>query len=184
MVMVTDAAGNSSSESSTNELTIDLTPPLTPTINSLLTNTGTPAISGNAIVVPGGSLSVEVNSIIYTAGNGNLVVNGDGSWVLGIPEGNSLDEDTYDVQATVTDAAGNSATDSTINELTIDLTPPPAPGVTSQTTNDSTPMISGTTTVGTGMVLRVEVDGVIYIVGDGHLVDNGCLLYTSDAADE
>ena len=84
-----------------------------------------------------------------------------------------MDEGTYDVQATVTDAAGNSTTDSTTNELIVDLTPPPAPGVTSQTTNDSTPVISGTTTVGTGMVLRVEVDGVIYTVGDGHLVDNG-----------
>ena len=74
---------------------------------------------------------------------------------------------------TVTDAAGNSSSESSTNELTIDLTPPPAPGVTSQTTNDSTPVISGTTTVGTGMVLRVEVNGVVYTVGDGNLIDNG-----------
>ena len=163
MVTVTDAAGNSSSENSTNELTIDLTPPPVPTVNSLLTNTGTPVFGGNVTLATGDTLSVEVNNVIYTVGDAHLIDNGDGSWDLTIPVSNALDEGTYEVQATVTDAAGNSATDSTSNELIVDLTPPPAPGVTSQTTNDPTPVISGTTTVGTGMVLRVEVLSLIHI---------------------
>ena len=153
MVTVTDAAGNSSSESSTNELTIDLTPPPVPTVSSLLANTGTPVISGTATLVSGDIFTVTVNTIVYTPAEGSLVVNGDGSWDLTIPAGNVLDESTYEVVASVSDAAGNVSSDTSSNELIVDLTPPPAPGVTSQTTNDPTPVISGTTTVGTGICL-------------------------------
>ena len=141
MVTVTDAAGNSSSESSMDELTIDLTPPPTPTITSLLTSSSTPTLSGTATLVSGDIFTVEVNNVIYTVGDGHLIDNGDGSWDLTIPVGNVLDESTYDVVASVSDAAGNVSSDTTSNELIIDLTPPPAPGVTSQTTNDSTPCL-------------------------------------------
>ena len=193
-------SGTVGADSTANELIVDFTPPAVPTVDSLLTNTGAPVISGNAILAAGDTLSVEVNSVIYTVADGHLIDNGDSSWDLTIPVSNVLDESTYDVVASVSDGAGNVSSDTTSNELIVDLTPPPAPGVTSQTINDPTPVISGTTTVGTGMVLRVEVNGVIYTVGDGHLVDNGdgtwdltipaadaladnlyqvCLLYTS-----
>ena len=77
---------------------------------------------------------------MYTDGDGHLIDNGDGTWTLTIPMGDALPEGLFDVMVTVTDAAGNSSSESSTNELTIDLTPPPAPGVTSQTTNDSTPV--------------------------------------------
>ena len=156
----------------------------------------------------GDTFAVTVNTIVYTSTLGSLVVNGDGSWFLGIPAGNSLDEGTYDVQATVTDVAGNSTTDSTTNELIIDLTPPPVPTVNNLITNTGTPTLSGNAISVADGSLSVEVNNVVYSVDDGHLTDNGsgswdltipvgnvldestydvvvsCLLYTSDAADE
>ena len=84
-----------------------------------------------------------------------------------------LAEGTYSVVATVTDVAGNSSSDSSSNELIIDITPPSVPTVISQTTNNTTPVISGTATIGADETLTVAVGGVTYTAGDGFLVDNG-----------
>jgi len=170
---VTDAAGNTTSDATVGELTIDLTPPPIPTVSSQLTNNPTPIVSGTATVAAGDTLTVEVNGVVYSAGDGNLVDNGDGTWDLTIPATDSLADAAYEVTVTVTDPAGNASADTSASELVVDLTPPPAPGVTSQTTQDTTPLISGTTTVGVGLVLSVEVNGITYVAGDGNLVDNG-----------
>jgi hypothetical protein len=76
--------------------------------------------------------------------------------------------------ATVTDLATNASSDTTSNELVIDTTAPTAPTVTALTTNDTTPTISGTATVGSGETLTVTVNGVTYTAGanDGHLTYN------------
>ncbi len=71
---------------------------------------------------------------------------------------------SYNVIATVTDAAGNATSETTDNELVIDTTPPAEPTVTTLTTNDTTPVIEGTATVGTGETLTVEVSGATYTV--------------------
>ncbi|MEQ9494089.1 MAG: Ig-like domain-containing protein, partial [Algiphilus sp.] len=101
-------------------------------------------------------MTVTVNGVSYTAGDGNLTLTGT-SWSLTIPGGNAITtEGAYPVTATVTDAAGNSTSDATTNELTIDTTAPSTvPTVVSQTTNDTTPTISGTATVGAGETLTV-----------------------------
>uniref|UniRef100_UPI00196548D6 Ig-like domain-containing protein n=1 Tax=Escherichia coli TaxID=562 RepID=UPI00196548D6 len=87
---------------------------------------------------------VTVNGVTYTEGDGNLVDNGDGTWTLTIPTGNEIPEGTYDVSVTATDAAGNTSTDVTTDELVIDTTDPTVPTVNSQVTNDTTPVITGT----------------------------------------
>ncbi len=171
-VTVADPAGNATSDTTTSELVIDLTAPVAPGVTSLATTDTTPVIEGTAIVAPGETLTVEVDGVIYTVGDGNLVDNGDGTWALTIPATNILAENLYQVMATVTDAAGNSAIDSGIDDLHIDLTAPNTPGVTSQTTNNTSPVIEGTATVLTGEILTVEVNGVTYTAGDSHLVDN------------
>ncbi|MEQ9494265.1 MAG: hypothetical protein RJP96_11685, partial [Algiphilus sp.] len=51
--------------------------------------------------------------------------------------------------------------------------PSTVPTVVSQTTNDTTPTISGTATVGAGETLTVTVDGVTYTAGDGNLTLTG-----------
>ena len=170
-----DAAGNNNTAATTVTTVYDTTAPATvPTVTALTTNDTTPTISGTATVGAGETLTVEVNSVTYTAGDGNLVDNGDGTWSLTIPAGNALTENTYSVTATVTDAAGNSTSDATSSELVIDTTAPAtAPTVTAQTTNDTTPTISGTAAVGAGETLTVTVNGITYTAGDGNLVDNG-----------
>ncbi len=166
---VTDAAGNFTSDGTSGELIIDTTPPATPTVVSQTTSDTTPTITGTATVGTGETLTVEVDGVTYTAGDGNLTLVGT-SWTLNIPAGNEITPDgTYDVTATVTDAAGNFTSDGTSGELIIDTTPPATPTVVSQTTSDTTPTITGTATVGTGETLTVEVDGVTYTAGDGNL---------------
>ncbi|MEM7256069.1 MAG: Ig-like domain-containing protein, partial [Pseudomonadota bacterium] len=170
---VTDPAGNATSDSTSSELIIDLTAPIAPGVTSLATIDTTPVIEGTATVQPGETLTVEVDGIVYTTGDGNLVDNGVGTWALTIPATNILAENLYQVVAKVTDAAGNSATDPGVDDLLVDLTAPETPGVTSLTTNDTTPVIEGTANVNTGETLSVTVNGITYVAGDGNLVDNG-----------
>jgi len=169
---VTDPAGNATNDTTAGELIIDLTPPIAPGVISLGTTDTTPVINGTATVSPGETLTVEVDGVIYTAGDGDLIDNGDGTWALTIPATNLLAEALYQVIARVTDAAGNSAIDPGVDDLRVDLTAPMTPGVTSLTTNDTTPNIEGTAIVAPDETLTVEVNGVTYTAGDGNLVDN------------
>ena len=124
------------------ELIVDTTAPAVPTATSLSTPaTQHQLISGTATVAAGETLTVEVDGVVYTAGDGDLVDNGDGTWDLTIPAGNELEEATYEVLATVTDAAGNATSDATADELVVDITDPIIPTAASQFTNDTTPLI-------------------------------------------
>ena len=77
-----------------------------------------------------------------------------------IPAGNVLADGTYDVMATATDAAGNASMDVTVDELIIDTAAPTVPTVDFLTTNDTTPIITGT--ADSVDDLTVIVDGVTY----------------------
>ncbi|WP_376964410.1 DUF4347 domain-containing protein [Azospirillum sp. A26] len=173
---INDLAGNSLTNTTISgadeTYIIDQTPPTTPTVVAKTTNSTTPSITGTATVGSGEVLTVAVNGTTYTAGDGNLVLTGS-NWTLTIPQGNALTQGTYAVTATVTDAAGNAASDTTTNELVVDTTPPTAPTVAAKTTNSTTPAITGTATVGTGEVLTVVVNGTTYTAGDGNLVLTG-----------
>ncbi|MCK0137410.1 Ig-like domain-containing protein, partial [Arenibacter sp. S6351L] len=165
----TDLAGNTANDTTTDELSIDLTDPTAPTVNTLLTNDTTPTITGTADSAD--VLTVTLNGTTYTEGDGNLTDNGNGTWTLTVPTGSELTEGTYDVAATTTDLAGNTANDSTTDELSIDLTDPTAPTVNTLLTNDTTPTITGT--ADSADVLTVTLNGTTYTEGDGNLTDNG-----------
>ena len=139
-----------------------------PTVATQNTSNTTPVISGTATVAAGEILTVTVDGVTYTAGDGNLVDNGDGTFDLTVPT--ALADATYPVTATVIDAAGNVSTDVSTSELVIDTADPAVPTINALITNIQTPVISGTTSIVAGETLSVAV--------------NGCLLYTSDAADE
>src|SRR5690606_13119672 len=47
----------------------------------------------------------------------------DGTWTLQVPDGNEIPVGTYDVVVTVTDDKGDTAKDTTTDELTIDVLP-------------------------------------------------------------
>ena len=168
---ITDLSGNATSDASTNELTVDTNPPVVPTVATQNTNNTMPVISGTATVASGETLTVTINGMTYTAGDGNLTDNGDGTWTLVVS--NTLADNTYPVTVTVIDVAGNVSTDVSTSELVIDTTSPAEPTVTPHNTSDDTPVISGTATVAPGDTLTVTVDGVTYTAGDGNLIDNG-----------
>ena len=137
-------------------LAVDLTAP-TVTVDALLTNDPTPALSGT-VSDPNATVEVTVNGVTHTATN-----NGDGTWSLADNTLSALAEGTWNVTATATDPAGNAASDPTSGELVIDLTPPPAPTVDAQPmTGDPTPVLTGTATLGADDTLSVEVDGTVY----------------------
>ena len=115
-VTATDSASNVGTDSTTNELTIDTIAPVV-TVDPLLTNDSTPALTGT-VDDPASVISVTVDGNTYGATN-----NGDGTWTLAdniiSP---ALADGTYDVTVTATDAASNVGTDSTIDELSINTT--------------------------------------------------------------
>ena len=63
---------------------------------------------------------------------------------------------------TSTDAAGNSTSDATTNEITIDTTDPVVPTVATQTTNDTTPTLTGTAEANS--TVTVVIGGATYTV--------------------
>jgi len=70
---------------------IDLSPPSAPTVNELLSANSTPAITGTVPTDNNFLLSVQVNSVLYASGDGQLVDSGNGIWTLVIPPADALE---------------------------------------------------------------------------------------------
>jgi hypothetical protein len=165
---ITDKATNPGSNTATDTTTID-TPPVV-TVNSLITNDNTPALTGTVSITTA-TVKVTVNGQTYTAKN-----NGNGTWTLADNTiTTALADGTYDVKATATSTYGSTGTDTTTNELTVD-TKAPTVAVTPLTTKDNTPQLTGTVDDPTAIV-KVTVNGQTYTAknnGDGTwtLADN------------
>ena len=127
-VEVTDKAGNTSSLPIT-YVELDVEAPEPPQVDSLLTASVTPTLGGYVNLPFGTILTVQLNGVEYTVGDGNLSWNGTDAWSLIIPVGNELTDASYDVLSTVTDEAGNTATDTSSVELTVDTTSPNNPTI-------------------------------------------------------
>lgn len=164
---VTDAAGNATSDANADEITVDTGLPLAPIVDTLITNNALPEITGNVMLDEGETLEVVVAGVTYSVANGNLTINADGSWSL--TPAAPLPEGPQEVVATVINANGDEAVDATMNEVTIDLTAPPAPTVNPLTTSSSTPEIAGTATLEEGDTLTVLVAGVEYSLANENL---------------
>ena len=79
------------------------------------------------------------------------------------PEGQA-----FALTAVLTDEAGNQS-ETGSDSVQIDTTPPPLPQVDVQVTDSATPTITGTLPVDSDYLLAVDVNGVTYVTGDGHL---------------
>ncbi|MGD8616906.1 MAG: alkaline phosphatase D family protein, partial [Gammaproteobacteria bacterium] len=90
-----------------------------PTVDTLTTDDPTPTITGIWDPDAANELTVTVDGVLYTLGDGSLSNSG-ANWSLIIPPGDALSDGTYDVTATVSDGAGNSVDDPTAGELVID----------------------------------------------------------------
>ena len=150
-------------------LAVDTTLPSTPEVDALVTNVTSPTLTGRAD--PDAVLTVTVNGMTYTSGiDSALTLNPDGTWQLDLSGEQTLGDGIYDISLTSTDAAGNTASDVTSNELTID-SDTPAITVTAQITDQSRPVITGTVsdTLAEVTDLTIEVNGTIYTLADSIL---------------
>ncbi|MBH0019558.1 retention module-containing protein, partial [Pseudoalteromonas sp. SWXJ133] len=133
---------------------IDITPP-TIQINQLETsNDTTPVISGNATgVVSGTVISLTVTDSQGVIRLFNTTADIDGDWSLELPQ--ALASGDFSVEAEVSDAAGNSASDTAIGN--IDTAGPSLTVDFDTVTNDATPTISGTSDaeIGTSIIVVI-----------------------------
>ncbi|TNV15159.1 BapA prefix-like domain-containing protein [Buttiauxella sp. B2] len=163
--IATDAAGNAST-AATFSLTVDTTPPAAPFILTAEGNIGgspttltsggstqssAPTLTGSG--EPGATINIYDNS--GTTLIGTVIVPAGGTWTFTPTFG----EGSHTLTAVATDPAGNVGLPSTGFILTVNSTPPTAPGIPAVTddqapglgtisnggsTNDTTPTISGT----------------------------------------
>ena len=162
----TDLAGNTITATPTagTTITVDNTVPV-PTVDALSTRDTTPTITGTTgtgiALGSGESLSVEIYSVSYTP-----TVATNGTWSLTT---NILADGTYEVSATFTDAAGNTSTDTTSNELAIDST---APALVSYAIGDGRQYLPSetATNVATNANIVLTFDEAVMKVAGGDLI--------------
>lgn len=172
-----DAAGNASPAASFN-LTVDTTPPAAPAITSAQgeiagssapivnggsTQNGTPVLSGSG--EPGATIKIYDNG--GSTPIGSVTVPAGGTWTF--TPTTPLSEGSHTLTAVATDPAGNVGLPSAGFTLTVDSTLPATPGIPVVTddqapvlgnisnggsTNDTTPTISGTGSVGDTITIR------------------------------
>ena len=139
-VQATDAALNVSALSNEYVVTIDTAAPTAPTVNPLSSPGTYPVISGTALLSQGDVFAVTVSGTTYTYAENDPSLPAwtwsNDTWSLDfgkLSTPRSLTTGTYNVVATITDIAGNIATDTTTNELVVDNTPPTISRFTSNT---------------------------------------------------
>ncbi|TMO86781.1 retention module-containing protein [Pseudoalteromonas ruthenica] len=134
---VTDLAGNSASD--TEQGNIDTTAPSLDIEPLISTGDSTPLISGSSDEI-GATVNILVTDAAGVAQSLTAVVQADGSWQVEVPQ--ALAEGEFEVQASVTDAAGNNASDT--EQGVIDVSAPEITIDSPAITNDTTPDITGT----------------------------------------
>jgi hypothetical protein len=129
-VKVSDNAGNDSAVY-TRAYVFDTTAPAAATVTPLTTDSLTPTLGGSATFAAGDSMTVTVGGATY------IVTPVDGSWSLDLstaePASGTLTlalNHLYSVVATITDAAGNSASNSSSGELIVGSITPPTTAIT------------------------------------------------------
>ncbi|MGN7910263.1 BapA/Bap/LapF family large adhesin [Enterobacter sp. 22503] len=182
-----DAAGNTGP--ATSAAAPDITPPQAPVIVSViddvlnttgpvdqngLTNDRAPTLNGTG--EPGSTITIFNGSDII----GTVVVPSSGLWNFTPPS--PLADGTYVLTATATDAAGNPSGQSNAWTIIVDGTAPAAPVITqviddvpgrtgsldlNETTNDSTPTLSGTAAANATVTIRVDGIDIGTTVADG-----------------
>ncbi|WP_041649577.1 Ig-like domain-containing protein [Marivirga tractuosa] len=182
-VNTSDAAGNGASDASTNELTVDSSSLATPTVNTLTSTDGLPVITGTWDEANATELEVTVDGVTYVLGtDAELTTDGSGNWTLDLSGlASPLSDGSYDVVVSTSDVAGNSASDTSTNELTVDSSSLATPTVNTLTSTDGLPVITGTWDEVNATELEVTVDGVTYVLGvDSELTTDGSGNWTLD----
>ena len=148
---VTDGVGNTAIDSTTGD--IDLTAPTISLDAVATTNDNTPILSGTTDATPGSVVTLTITDSDGNTQTITAVVQADGTFSAEVPT--ELAEGEFTVDASVTDEAGNTAIDSTTGE--VDLTAPSIALDAIATTNDTTPLLSGTTDATPGSVVTLTI---------------------------
>ncbi|MBF0220525.1 MAG: hypothetical protein HQL49_13505 [Gammaproteobacteria bacterium] len=142
----------------------DSTPPARPTVNTLTTGDSTPTLQGSFDTTETATLTVTVAGMTYTLGQSSELTASGNTWSLNLAI--TMTPGTYEVVVTASDQNGNSATDNSTNELTIqDTLPPQTPMVTPLITGDTTPTLKGSFSSADTATLTVTVAGTTYTLG-------------------
>ncbi|WAJ70508.1 Ig-like domain-containing protein [Catenovulum adriaticum] len=133
--------------------TIDTTPPSIEISEFSDTKDTTPVIQGITNELPG--TQVEITVIDGLGGSQNFIatVGDSGQWLASVP--NELAEGDFSVTARITDAAGNISTANATG--TLDLTAPEVSLNNVGITNDSTPVISGSSNLAFGGFINLVI---------------------------
>ena len=169
---LTDAAGNISPNSGAFPVTVDTAAPAAPSITSIAENsggintgeasdgtpvviglTGTGAAAGNTLTVNWGSQTVTYTLLAGDISGGSATVTVPLATIMA--QGNG----TFDVTATLTDAAGNASANSTATSVTVDTAAPPAPSITSIAENGGGGINTVEASDGTSVVVALAGTG-------------------------
>ena len=158
-----DAASNGNAQAALSQLiTINTASPQQPTIESLISNTGSPVLrgtTGTSTLQPNQRLLVEVNGKVYDSRSGSAGVRLSGNvWSLDLATAvpvfgtwAPLADGTYDVVATIIDEVGNENRDASIDELMVDTVDPRVVAVTS-------PSLDSPPAYGIGKVISIDIE--------------------------
>ena len=151
-VSATDAAGNSTTVSDSGNINTNAP---TITLDTLgQTNDATPLISGNTNAPVGSTVTITVTDSAGAVQTFTAAVQNDGSFGASVPS--DLAEGSYTVQAEVTDADGNTGSDSETGGV-IDTTSPTVDVADPGIGNDATPLITGVTDQPQGSTVSITV---------------------------
>ena len=160
---VNDAAGNPATQASKDIEKDSVAPTLS--INTVAGDDIINAVEDDSDVPISGTTNAEDSQTVTVVLNGETytsTVSG-GTWSVAVPaaDAQALSEGTHTITANVNDAAGNPATQAS-KDIVYDSEPPVIPTVNSQTTDDRTPVLTGTAEAGS--TVTVEVGGATYVV--------------------
>ena len=172
---VTNTAAGLSGPETTRSVTLDREAPNAPTVDSISTTSTTPTLTGEAAVRPGETLTVNVNGQDY------IVPVQDGRWSLDLSTAQRsaplTEGRSYDVIATVTDAAGNSRSGDTAGVVSVSapVVPqlPPPPVVVTPVLTPAVPVPTPVAEPAPQMLVREAVAPGSVVGGDSLLLGSG-----------
>ncbi len=189
-VEASDAAGNTATVPTINVTVSGATLAITEPLDGSVINDNTPALVGTANA--GATVTIVLDAGTADEQTISVVANSNGDWFFFSPV---LADGTHTVDASTDDGAGGMLTDSVSFE--IDSVPPtiaissPADG---SSTNDTTPLIEGTTD--NDLIIDIYIDGVFvdtaaanaigewtYTVPDGNALADGLYEFEAVATD-
>ncbi|ABG41171.1 conserved hypothetical protein [Paraglaciecola sp. T6c] len=152
-VTVADAAGNSTTETDTGS--VDTVAPTLTVDAPDNSNDATPTITGTTNAPENATVSITVtgsNNVVQTL---SAPVQANGTYSVDVPS--DLAQGTYTVEATITDTAGNSTTETDTGS--VDTVAPTITVDAPDNSNDATPTIAGNTNAPVGSTVTITVTG-------------------------